>query len=438
MTDFGGPLRDDERRAALEDIESRAAAVQIATERRSLPGSVKREYLHVQMPNGRNTRKLLILPRRLEGFAAAQFEQYFVVGDYHALANRTAGTIEAEISTGSFNSINRFSNGRAIKLLPGVQLSGGSHSDESKVLDEEDATVGRDGNLDHWKLVVHKDDISIEISPASSDFAGIFSEVVTIKIHGADCSRHDEAMAALEKLAGAMLFELDIVYNVAARLTRRRENTRVRRSAQPERPPQFPVNEYASQALELYQYGRAAVGLPLLQYLAYYQSVEYFFPFFAREQTINAVRSQLLHPSFDPRDDVALSRLMSLSAPASRGGMAERDQLRATLRAAVQEADLREFFESDATLMKHFEEKPQRIKGVEQIQLKNNKVDLRDQVADRIYTIRCRIVHSKQDGGGSSDEVILPLSREADSLRTDLELLRVVAQRVLVARAARV
>jgi len=214
----------------------------------------------------------------------------------------------------------------------------------------------------------------------------------------------------------------------------------LRRRRDPERPshaPRFPRNRYATQARELYEYGRSAAGLPLLEYLAYYQSVEYFFPFFAREETVNSVRAQLLHPRFDAQDDAALNRLINLSAPAARGGMAERDQLRASVRAVIVEEDLRDFIASSDEYKDHFCSKNQSVKSVGTIQLTGQQADLRDQVADRIYAIRCRIVHAKQDGGGTNVDVLLPSSSEASSLQADIDLVRLIAQRALVARAAR-
>jgi len=63
---------------------------------------------------------------------------------------------------------------------------------------------------------------------------------------------------------------------------------------------------------------------------------------------------------------------------------------------------------------------------------KNNK--LTNQVANRIYDIRCRIVHAKEDGGPSGNpEVLLPFSAEADLLDPDVMLVRYVAQKVIIA-----
>jgi hypothetical protein len=58
--------------------------------------------------------------------------------------------------------------------------------------------------------------------------------------------------------------------------------------------------------------------------------------------------------------------------------------------------------------------------------------DLRNEVADRIYDIRCKIVHAKSDGGPSNAEPLLPFSKDADSLGFDIGLARYIARRVLI------
>ncbi|TCU43310.1 hypothetical protein EDF33_10949 [Curtobacterium sp. PhB146] len=378
----------------------------------------------------------MVAERHFGALIGTKFEEYVVLGDYDAFVDTGSGVIEAQLTTGAFGAAGRLGGQHQLKRLPGVEVGVADAPDASPET-EEDAYLGRGAAADKWRLILSEGGMSLELSPASDEFQILFGGGVTLKISGASTSTHDEALGVLERYGSAMLFELDVVYGVPTQLAKQRRPNRRTRGEQPDRPPKFPVNEYAAQALELYQYGRAASGLPLLQYLAYYQAVEYFFPFFAREQTLNAVRSQLLHPAFNPRDDADLSRLINASAPEARRGMGERDQLRATIRACMMEPDVQDFIESLPEYVDHFSSKKQVIKGVDSIQAKNNQTDLRDQIADRIYAIRCRIVHSKQDGGGSSDDVLLPSSREASSLQADLELLRLVAQRVLVARAAR-
>ncbi|WP_275002398.1 hypothetical protein [Promicromonospora iranensis] len=414
----------------------RASAAGIKAEVRRaehVSGVRSRSYVVLQLPNGRRTRPLAVFPRDLEGLLAVEFEKYIVLGDYVAVVDKDSGAIEAQVV--GPRMAGRYV--RALQQLPGVETTAeGDPEPDSEDFEEATAAARRPPD-ENWRLTVEDEGVVIEISPASNDFQVLFPPGVTVKIRGASTSSHDAALEVLERYARALLFDFDLVYGIPVQLAKHRRGTRTRRREMPEHPPKFPRNEYAGQALELYQYGRAATGLPLLEYLAYYQSVEYFFPFFAREQTVNSVRSQLLHPGFDARNDATLNRLINLASPAGRGGIAEREQLRATVRACIDDADLREFIESSPEHTEHFCSKNQAIRGVGRIHQDPSQSDLRDQVADRIYAIRCRIVHSKQDGGGNGEEVLLPSSRETESLQADIELLRLVAQRALVARAAR-
>lgn len=433
-----GETTSNSHPAALTLLLDRAAAADIETEVRTFKGTTpdhSEHYVSVAMPNGRRTRQVTLSPRKVEDFLSVEFEKYVVLGDYVAVVNKLSGRIEAQVA--GPGSAGRFQVGHSIQGIPGVKIIADGNPEPDQEAFEEEAAPTRSLRSNNWCLAVEQDGISIEISPASAEFEILLQGGVTVKVDGVTTSTHDGALEALDRYAAAMLFELDLVYGLPIQLAMRRRASRRRRPTLPDRPPKFPRNQYAGQALELYQYGRVAAGLPLLEYLAYYQSLEYFFPFFAREQTVNSVRSQLLNPAFDAQDDAALNRLINLAAPAARSGMAEREQLRATIRACMTETDVREFVESLSEYTEHFCSRKQTINGVNAMQLKGNQVDLRDQAADRIYAIRCRIVHSKQDGGDTSEEVLLPSSTEAASLQADIELLRLVAQRALIARAAR-
>lgn len=424
----------------MQTLLERAGAASIDAEVRERAGMASNRasrYLILGMPNGRRKLNVMVFPRDVDTFLSFSFEEYVVLGDYVAFVDKTSGRIESQL-TGP-GVAGRMNIARQLQLLPGVEII----SDGDVEIDQDDpddvANGSRTIGASNWKLAVTRDGVEIEISPSTAEFGAFFGQGTTVKITGSPSTEHDASVEVLERYAQAMLFDLDLVYDVPVQLGKRRRTNRPRRRDRPERQPQFPRNQYAAQALELYQYGRSAAGLPLLEYLAYYQSIEYFFPFFAREETVNSVRSQLLHPGFDAQNDQALNRLINLAAPAARGGMAEKEQLRATIRACITDPDLRAFIESSPEHTNHFctRNQSQAIRGVGAIQLDHSQTDLRDQVADRIYAIRCRIVHAKQDGGGANEEVLLPSSAEANSLQTDIELVRLLAQRSLVARAAR-
>ncbi len=66
--------------------------------------------------------------------------------------------------------------------------------------------------------------------------------------------------------------------------------------------------------------------------------------------------------------------------------------------------------------------------------VENRGVDLIDQEADRIYDIRCRVVHAK-DGAGHDSKLLMPYSPEVKELSHDVDLVRFCAQRALIASA---
>jgi hypothetical protein len=53
-------------------------------------------------------------------------------------------------------------------------------------------------------------------------------------------------------------------------------------------------------------------------------------------------------------------------------------------------------------------------------------------VADRVYEIRCKIVHTKTDARDATFELLLPFSAEAEQLSHDIELVQYLANRVLI------
>jgi hypothetical protein len=92
---------------------------------------------------------------------------------------------------------------------------------------------------------------------------------------------------------------------------------------------------------------------------------------------------------------------------------------------------LRDFLESDPSRSEFYAAKG---KGVlfHKISISNPNSDLRQDVADRIYDIRCKIVHSKADSRNEEFELLLPFSKEAEQLAFDIELAQYVAQVVLI------
>jgi hypothetical protein len=180
------------------------------------------------------------------------------------------------------------------------------------------------------------------------------------------------------------------------------------------------------------------LGIPLLQFLAFYQVVEFYFPIYSQAEARRRARA-ILKPTFRPDRDADVGRLLS-SLHLSRAGTYgdECSQLRATLNECVQPDPLRSFFEAETARKESYCGKSEYHK----IPLSNPNADLRADVAERIYEIRCRIVHMKNDAGEGDDELLLPFSKEAERLLPfskeaerlsfDIELAEYLAQAVLM------
>jgi len=188
----------------------------------------------------------------------------------------------------------------------------------------------------------------------------------------------------------------------------------------------------------LYWYARSATSMPLLQFLAYYQVVEFYFPVYSQKEAIKQARNVMKHPAFSIDDENDVGRLLNAIKVGKAGGFGdERAQLRATIVSCVDAQDLRTFLNSDDRFSKFYSTQSQwKEVSTEKIPLSTVDADLRNAVADRIYDIRCKIVHTKADGGPSKSELLLPFSKEADLLAFDIELSRYVARSVLVSSSA--
>jgi hypothetical protein len=109
--------------------------------------------------------------------------------------------------------------------------------------------------------------------------------------------------------------------------------------------------------------------------------------------------------------------------------------LKATLQECVDATDLRTFLENDVTTQEFFKKKTKGLTD-HKLPIENKTLDLRNDVAERIYDIRCRIVHTKHSAKDGSLELLLPNSPEAQQLGFDIDLLRFLAQKVLIASSS--
>lgn len=280
---------------------------------------------------------------------------------------------------------------------------------------------------------------TVSLSPPTKELSALVGfrsqYALSLKIQREGLSQHDQAEVILKKLSDALFFQIDLLTDVPLSLSRDRNSSRVRsrrkkRNAQLEL--KYPSAEYDSAPVSLYWYARSAVGMPLLQFLAYYQVIEFYYPTYSQAEARRRLKSILKDPTFRGDRDADIGRVLSAIQITRSGAVGdERSQLKATLSECIDPDALREFLVSEPQRAEFLSSKTKGLTD-HKLPLAATSVDLRNDVAERIYEIRCKIVHTKTDARTGDFELLLPFSKEAEQLHFDIELVQYLAQQVLV------
>ncbi len=431
MTDADNAFEEEEIEAAIPPEEvvvakkllaERCAAAGITLEEVSVPDEEPR--LRVGMKCGRNTRWLgLWADESINQLLSIPFEKYVYLSDLEAICSYADGTIEAAIRplAPAFAPTSY-----AYRRLFGFDRP----NDQFDVESAKIVVPAEQEGLPH-----------IELSPASEVFTRLSKSParlrITLKLVGCHVTTHDSALALLNKAAGSVLFQLDLLTDVSMGLEKER-----RRFAGGRRPKkrsnqatelQYPKTQFENAPLSLYWYGRSAAGMPLLQFLAFYQVIEFYFPIYSQSEAQRKLKTILKDPTFRGDRDTDIARLLAAIYVSRSGAFGdERSQLRATLAECSDSDALRQFIEADTERKDFFLNKAKSL-PYHKLPLANPSVDLRNDVADRVYDIRCKIVHTKTDSRDGNVELLLPFTPEAEQLSFDIELVQYLAQLVLVA-----
>ncbi|HXR90610.1 MAG TPA: hypothetical protein VN750_10035 [Steroidobacteraceae bacterium] len=371
----------------------------------------------IKMKSGRSVRRLYIWNyQSLVELLSFNFEEYTYLSELEAICSYCDGTIEAGLQS-------------LIVGLNSMSLI------RRRLFGVDTAQDGSDSRPSRLRLNPRAQGLPIiELGEPSDHFKKLCRSRLSIRLLGCSATTHDAALELLKKMADATLFQLDLLTEFPLTLERQRLRT-IRRSRSRRglaSDLQYPVTEFDGAPLSLYWYGRSATSMPLLQFLAYYQVIEFYFPIYSKSEAQRRVKSILKDPTFRSDRDVDVAKLLAAIQVSRAGGFGdERSQLRATLAESIDADALRQFLESDSD-RKEFILTKSKALPYHRIPLANPTADLRNDVADRIYDIRCKIVHTKTDSRDSDLELLLPFSREADQLSFDIELVHYLAQRLLV------
>ncbi|NIH76705.1 hypothetical protein IR196_12020 [Brucella anthropi] len=413
----------------LEELKSRCdiAKLEFSKETSENIYGFPYDYATVEIPNGKIKRKItLSKDDAVREFLKFKFENIVFLGDLEAFVDYNTGEIEAVIS-----SHDQVPVGSSFRRLARHYGGTSSYSEDGMTNFRIEIQEREDGE----GIITLLGRGSDRAATLREGFGGRF---FTIKLSNCNVTTHDAALNQLQKIADALFFQIDLNTGIALRLVKsRRINSisRLRSKRKDIIPIVFPKQEYDSAPISLYWYARSAVGMPLLQYLAYYQVIEFYFPTFFQKEVARRLQALLKDPLFRADRDADITRVVSTIKSSGSGARgSERDQIKATIKECISARDLRDFIESDDDRSKFFFSKKTPLSKV---RLHNNSSDLRDDISELVYEIRCKIVHTKNDEGEESTTILLPFSQEAELLKPYLELMRFLSQRILIAASTK-
>lgn len=363
---------------------------------------------------------VLVSQASIDEFLAIEFEKFRLVGNYHAIFCVDEGFVEAFLAPAS----------------SGVPVSKLLQQSVSKDNAERDGENDDDGAVE-----LAAGSVSIRLGSPSRELmiltgerkaAGRGADGASIRISGLSDADRQAPNQALERVSDAVLFQFDTKFKQAIVLSRNRP-FRFPGSREDGGSLAFPTSEFDREPMSLYWYGRGAEGLPLLEFFAYYQVLEFYFDHYVDADGRRRISAVLRDPGFEVHDDRHIVRVLRAAGRGSNSRRNERDQLLTTIRGCADAAAIRSYISEDEARKKFFAGDDATL-TTKIIRPSVGDGELLQQVADRIYDLRCKIVHTKETGSGSEGvELLLPHSPEADRMDRDINLLRLIARQALVA-----
>lgn len=397
------------------------------------------KFVAFQFPVARNFDEIIVYDDDdIDTIMSTKFTKYRGICDYEAYWSKELKCIECEIQDSK-----AFSHGRFIlrKFPPVFEVCeevtnefGVKEPTEIELFsnDKFKITVGC-CTREFTFLSAYKEGRHVDINQQKG------RSRITLKINNILIETEEEARHLLERVSNSIFFQLDVLYEFTVTLTPRKmsHSERIMRRKMSRRQNDetrlISLNyDYDKIPLSLYWFAQNNIDSPIFAFFAFYQVLEYYYPIYSTLEAKNRIKNLIKDPNFSVDSEIYMVKLINAITSKNAESIGdEREQLHNVLKNIVVGDDIIEYINDNEHLKEYYTTKQSNKISNEKLPL-NDSLNIIAKVAERIYDIRCRIVHNK---ASEIHKKILPVTKEEDYLRNDVYLLRFLARKSIIANS---
>lgn len=237
----------------------------------------------------------------------------------------------------------------------------------------------------------------------------------------------------------SVLFDIELTHGIALESANieslRRRSTAPRRPRKPipKEELQLIVKPYIPELIEYY-HTASRVDYSPFKFICYFHILEYFMDKSAHRLISRRIKQIMMRPDFHINNSEHLAEAIKIFRIETEKNMTDRIKINRVLTEYTHREEVKGFLERE-NLLGHFS-KEHSLSGPKQLKLPainfENESAFFESLTKRIYSLRCSIVHSNPDFDESKAVPFHPSAANMDFLRTEIELMRELAHKVIV------
>lgn len=259
-------------------------------------------------------------------------------------------------------------------------------------------------------------------------FSNILSNFITIQVYNINENDVGNLKKKANQLINAALFELSLIKDTTLKLEEPRTRTlfRFRRDVI-NKDLDVPNIKYDEDIIKHYSMGLEG-SHPVLSFLSFYQVIEGYFIKASNSELIKNTQKSLIDPRFNIKTESTILELID-NIQKFKSNDNELNQLKIVLNNYIDENKTIEFIKKFEIKKgeKYFSGK--KLIFGEHLKLILDNDHFITSLANRIYTIRCAIVHSKID---HNNVKYVPSSKNDKTLLLETPLMRFLAEEIII------